>query len=731
MDPVTYCKIRGMEIITCWIEHPVRSLDQTYTYLSSQHVLPGCRVRVPFGHREVIGFVETSQESDETKEQVEARLGMKLKEISAVIDQEPLITEELHDLALWMKDQTLSTTIACFQTMLPGKVKPSSSASKAVVEKWVKLSEETVNLTPKQLEAYLFVKSNGEMKYSDLRKQYPNQAHALIEKNALTVFEKEKTAEKKAVVKHSSPLPLTELQKKAINEIRNTGDAVYLIRGVTGSGKTEIYLQLAAEALAKGKQVLILVPEIALTPQMIDRVSSRFGEDLAIYHSGLNAQQKYEQYRLVTSGRARIVVGTRSAVFLPFQKLGLIVMDEEHDASYKQENQPGYHARDVAIWRGKYHSCKVILGSATPSLESYARAIKHVYHLIVMNERINGTRPKVTVVSMKENLKKGGSFILSEELKRKIGERLDHHKQVILLLNRRGYNTQLRCKSCNEVIHCPHCDLAMSWHKDVRMLKCHTCGTEMRLPRRCPKCGSTAGFAMFGYGTQKLEDEVRRSFPQAKILRMDADTTSRKDAHEKILSAFGRHEADILLGTQMIAKGLDYPDVTLVGVVNGDEGLNRTDFRSTETTFDLLMQAGGRSGRGDDAGEVVFQVFDPDHYAVQCAVKGDYDTFFRYEMRFRHAGQYPPYTYLISLTAVGKYQNQVDRLALAMKNEITGNFKTIGVISLLKIQDQIRDRVILKGKDLDEMRQAVRSFLNHTDLDLKGLRIDVNPMVLD
>ena len=720
-----------MEIITCWIEHPVRSLDRTFTYLSQQPVAPGCRIRVPFGRREVIGFTESCKHTAETEEQIEKRLGMKLKYITGVIDREPLITEELHDLALWMRDQTLSTTISCFQAMLPGKVKPSGTSSKAVVEKWVKLSDNTVNLTPKQLEAYLLVQKMGEMKYSELRKNYPNQAHALIEKKALCVFEKEKTAEQKTVVKHSSPLPLTPLQKKAFDEIQHTDDPVYLIRGVTGSGKTEIYLQLAAEALKKGKQVLILVPEISLTPQMIERVSSRFGADLAIYHSGLNSQEKYEQYRLVKTGKARVVVGTRSAVFLPFQNLGLIVMDEEHDSSYKQENQPGYHARDVAIWRGKYHACKVVLGSATPSLESYARAIKNVYHLIVLNQRINGTRPKVTVVSMKDNLKKGGSFILSEELKQKISERLRQQKQVILLLNRRGYNTQLRCKSCNEVIRCPHCDIAMSWHRDVRMLKCHTCGTEMRLPHRCPKCGSTAGFAAFGYGTQKLEDEVRKAFPTARILRMDADTTSRKDSHEKILSAFGRHEADILLGTQMIAKGLDYPDVTLVGVVNGDEGLNRTDFRSTETTFDLLMQAGGRSGRGDDAGEVVYQVFDPDHYAVQCAVRNDYETFFRYEMRFRHAGQYPPYTYLISLTVAGRDQRQIDRVALALKNEITGNFKTIGVISLLKIQDQVRDRVLLKGKDPDEMREAVRVFLKNTKLDVKGLRIDVNPMVLD
>jgi primosomal protein N' (replication factor Y) len=406
-------------------------------------------------------------------------------------------------------------------------------------------------------------------------------------------------------------------------------------------------------------------------------------------------------------------------------------MDEEQDASYKQENQPAYHCRDIAIWRGRYHHCKVLLGSATPSLDTYARALRKVYHLISMPERINQSMPKVSIVSMKDSIRKGESFILSEELKQKIHERLVKKEQVILLLNRRGYNTQLRCRKCGEIITCPHCDLAMSWHRDVGKLKCHTCGTEMYKPHQCAKCGSTEGFITLGYGTERLEQEVQECFVGVKTLRMDADTTSRKDSHEKILAAFGRHEADILLGTQMIAKGLDYPNVTLVGVINGDEGLKRTDFRSCETTFDLLMQAGGRSGRGNADGEVVYQVFDPDHYAIQCAAKQDYISFFNYEMRFRKAGQYPPYTYLIALTVSGTDQKIVDRLAMHMKEEIQGDFKTIGVVSLLKIKDRVRNRIILKGRNLDEMRHAVQYFIDHTDADLKGLRIDVNPMVLD
>jgi primosomal protein N' (replication factor Y) len=717
-----------MIIIECWIENPVRSLDRTFTYLSHEEAQPGARVSVPFGNRERIGFVEKCYTVEMNQEQLEKKEGYSLKYVTKVIDHESLITDELHDLALWMRTQTLSTAISCFTCMLPGKVKPAGKVKHIVQERYVRLSDEEVSLTPKQLEAYMLVKQKGKMKYAELRQLYPNQASVLIQKNAVISYEEERKAEDRQYAPDSSPLPLTDLQQKAIDEIRSSNDEVYLLRGVTGSGKTEIYLQLAAEQLSKGKQVLILVPEIGLTPQMIQRVSSRFHKGLAIYHSGLNDQEKYEQYKMVKEGQASIVVGTRSAVFLPFQNLGLIVMDEEHDASYKQDSQPCYHTRDIAIYRGRYHHCKVILGSATPSLESYARGLKNVYHLIEMKERINRSMPSVTIVPMRDSISRGESFILSDVLKQKIQERLSRHEQVILLLNRRGYHSLLRCRSCGEVIACPHCDLAMSWHKDIHKLKCHTCGTEMMLPKVCPSCGSDKGFASFGFGTERLEQEVHESFPDACILRMDADTTSRKNSHAEILDSFGKGKADILLGTQMIAKGLDYPNVTLVGVINGDEGLARTDYRSCEMTFDLLMQAGGRSGRGSESGEAVYQVFDPNHYAVESAAHQDYEEFFRHEMQFRHAGQYPPYTYLIALTFTGTDRRKAENAALTVKNALYGNFKTIGPVSLLKIKDMCRERILLKGRNLDEMRNAVLEMEAAEKADLKGLRIDVNPM---
>ena len=722
-----------MKILECWIEHPVRSLDRTFTYLCDEEVEPGSRVQIVFNRRTMIGFVDTVTETDETKEQIEKRLGYHVNMVQKVIDHESLLTPELHDLALQMKEDTVSTAIACFMCMLPAKLKPSGKIRSVVKEKWVSLSDHEVSLTSsKQLEAYTYIRDHQPIRYHDVRELYPNVIRRLVEKGAVKIEEKDREARSNAHAAHASDIQLTQRQKEVIAEIESSDDPVYLLRGVTGAGKTEVYLQLASKALAAGRQVLLLVPEISLTPQMIERVSSRFGSELAIYHSGLNDQEKYEQYRKVKSGKASIVVGTRSAVFLPFENLGLIVMDEEHDSSYKQDNQPAYHCRDIAIARGRYHHCKVILGSATPSLDSYARACKHVYHLVEMNERINQSMPAVSIVDMKEEAKNGHDLVLSEPLKEKMKDRLSHHERIILMLNRRGYNTQMRCRSCGEVITCPHCDFAMSWHRAQGVLKCHTCGYEQKIPKACPKCGSTAGFITYGFGTERLEAEVEEMFPGVSVMRMDADTTTQKNAHEKMLKDFAEGKAQILLGTQMIAKGLDFSDVTLVGIINGDNGLARTDFRSCEVTFDLLMQAAGRSGRGEKKGEVVFQVFNPDHYAVKDAAAQDYLSFFREEMKFRHIGQYPPYTYLISLVVRDKNERRVNEAADWLFASLNGSYRKIGVIALSRMNDCYRSRIILKGKNLEEMRKDVRDLLAKDTRNYRNMiLVDVNPMVLD
>ena len=721
-----------MYLLDCYIEHPVRSIDQTFTYYSEEPAVPGVRVMVSFNHRSVLGFVEQAAETDETPQEAGARLGCEIKPVDQILDQEPLITEELADLAKQMKQDTLSTMISCYQVMLPSKVKPKTTSQHIIEEKWIRLTDAEVSLTPKELEAYCFLRDSGPMKYAELRQKYPNQARALVTKEAAETYSMEKEA---ASVKTGIVTVGPELnaeQQAAVAEIEAGSDTVYLLHGQTGSGKTEVYLRLASHALEQGKQVLILVPEIALTPQMISRVSERFGEELAIYHSGLNPQEKYEQYRMVRSGRASVVVGTRSAVFLPFRSLGLIVMDEEHDPSYKQDSQPAYHCRDAAIFRAEYHHCKLVLGSATPSLETYARALKNVYHLVTLKSRVNNTLPEVTIVPLRNAMKQGQSYIITDVLAQKLDETLRQGKQAILLLNRRGYHTMLRCRSCKEPLKCRHCDITLSYHHATKTMVCHSCGASFPIPRECPSCHSREGFATYGFGTEKLEQEVKDRFPSARVLRMDADTTSVKNGHEKILNAFGNHEADILVGTQMIAKGLDYPDVTLVGILNGDEGLSRTDYRSCEVTFDLLMQAAGRSGRADTKGEVVLQVFDPDHYAVVAAARQDYELFFRMEMKYRHAAMQPPYTYLISLTVSSRQEEACETAAHAMLQGLQGPFRTIGVIPLPRRRDSFRNRLILKGQNLDAMREAVRSlFETMPDLRKKDIRIDVNPMTLE
>lgn len=720
-----------MVIVEVFVEHPVRAIDQVFTYTYDSLLVKGTRVQVDFNFRFLVGFVVNSYELTEPLEDYEKRVGYKLKSIIQVYDQESLLNDELYALADYMKDITLSTTISCYQVMLPTVLKPKTTEEKIVYEKWVVPSGKEISLTPKQLEAYEYVLSQKEMRYTDLRKKYSTHAKKLVDLGALNIIEKEKNNPLQLDVPKSIPLALTEEQQAVKDEFLQSKDSVFLLRGVTGAGKTEVYLQMAEEILKQNKQVLILVPEISLTPQMIERVASRFGKQLAIYHSRLNNQQKYEQYQLVKNKQASIVVGTRSAVFLPFDDLGLIIMDEEHDASYKQDKQPSYHCRDIAIWRGKYHNCKVLLGSATPSLESYARALKKVYHLLVLDHRINQSIPETHIVSMQKSLKNSRQEILSNELVEKIQDRLDKNEQVILLLNRRGYHHVSRCVDCNEPIKCPHCDLAMSYHFRERKLMCHTCGTTMNIPKECPNCHSKKGFTSFGYGTEKLYEVVQSTFPNARLLRMDADTTTKKDSHEKILKAFGNHEADILVGTQMIAKGLDFASVTLVGILNGDEGLNRTDFRSCEVTFDLLMQASGRSGRSDKKGEVILQVFNPDHYAVTSSASQDYETFFKNEMKFRHMGEYPPYSYFISLTTYAPSEKKAEDIAIWLKNNLKGNFKTIGVVKLLKIKDQYRYRVLLKGKDLNEMRTVIRNLLDSGDNKKMNIHIDVNPMVID
>jgi len=478
----------------------------------------------------------------------------------------------------------------------------------------------------------------------------------------------------------------------------------------------------------------MLVPEISLTPQMVHRFKSRFGEDVAVLHSGLSNNEKYDEWRKIERGEAHVVVGARSSVFAPIENLGIIIIDEEHETSYKQEETPRYHARDVAIWRAQYHDCPVILGSATPSLESRARALKNVYTLLELTERANKKAlPEVNVIDMREEMTKGNRSNFSIELQQNIKDRIQKGEQSVLLLNRRGFSSFVMCRDCGFVLECPNCDISQTLHMDTKTMKCHYCGHEEAIPKICPNCESPS-IRYYGTGTQKVEKELNELIPESNIIRMDVDTTKRKGAHEKLLSKFENKEANILLGTQMIAKGLDFPDVTLVGVLNADTSLSLPDFRSAERTFQLLTQVSGRAGRGEMDGNVIVQSFNPEHYAIQYAKKHDYDSFFKKEMHLRHISDYSPYYFLIrimvshesEITAAKKMGEIVD----SVKPALSKNAIILGPTprSIARTHNRYHFQTIIKYKDEGSLNERLHELLFSTQKDqTKGLFISIDP----
>lgn len=721
-----------MKLAHVFVEHPIMHLDHTFTYrCDGFHLQRGMRVMVPFGSTNIMGFVNEVVECN--KEEL-LQYEYEVKFITEVIDEEPLLNEELFALADWMARECIAPRISCFGCMLPAKLKPKKGKHHIKMETWVRYIKDNETCTKRQQEVLAEIKKEKQLLRSTYYQIYKTPGKKLIELGCVEIFEKEASASLAFLTTTPSLHTLTKEQENAIASVQEEGHKrVCLLHGATGSGKTEVFLRLASATIAQGKQVVILVPEISLTPQMVRRVQMRFGVNVAIYHSGLNAQEKYEQYQLVKQHKVQIVVGTRSAVFMPFDNLGLLILDEEHDTSFKQDRIPRYHCRDIAIQRGLYHKACVLLASATPSLESYARAHKGVYRLIEMPQRINGHFPDVQLVEMRKSVSKGENYMVSNTLLDAIYERLQRKEQVILLLNRRGYTPILRCISCGYVQMCPHCDCAMSYHKEEGQLKCHICNHTMKLPTHCPQCGSQT-WRYLGSGTQKLEEFVQLKFPQAKIIRMDADTTGKKNAHEHFLKDFGEHKADILVGTQMIAKGLDFENVTLVGIVNGDAMLNRSDYRSAELTYDLLAQACGRSGRGDKVGQVFIQVYDGSHYAIQSTLHHDYLNFFQNEMKYRHLANYPPYRYITSLVFSHKDSDVAQQSAQKAFEQLQHKqgIKVLGPSTLNKIKDETRVRILLKGKDEHLLNKYARDVYDEHTLTKQKARLDIDlaPMIL-
>ena len=508
----------------------------------------------------------------------------------------------------------------------------------------------------------------------------------------------------------------------------------FLLEGVTGSGKTEVYLHIIDKVLTLGKTAIVLVPDISLTPQMTNRFISRFGKQVAIMHSALSDGEKFDEWRKIKSGQARVVVGARSAIFVPIENIGAIIIDEEHEATYKQESNPRYHARDVALLRAKYHKAVLLMGSATPSIESRARASRGVYQFLQLTHRANPMAkiPKVEIVDFRDYVGQQEVSNFTPYLLEKIADRLEKNEQVVLMLNRRGYSSFIMCRDCGYVDECPNCDISLTLHMDTKTMNCHYCGFEKSIPHTCPNCHSRS-IRYYGTGTQKAYDELVEVFSQARILRMDVDTTRQKGAHQRILDKFGNHEADILLGTQMIAKGLDFPNVTLVGVLNADTSLNLPDFRSSERTFQLLTQVAGRAGRAEKEGEVLIQTYNPQHYAIQLAQKQDYEAFYAYEMGIRRQLAYPPYYFTVGLTLSHKDEQTVVRksfeLLQLLRQQLSDKIKILGPTPkpIARTHNLYHYQIIVKYRFEDNLENVLNQILDLTQLpENKDLRLVID-----
>lgn len=715
-------------IIGVLVELSNKNIDRVFDYSVPDCFLDkiklGIRVKVPFGKMELEGFVVEIKGSSDVE----------IKDILDVIDDEAILNSELLELGKKMQEATLATLISCYQIMLPkalkaknGQVinkkfdtyyylnkdivcygKPSASQEKIInlcMEKEFVLRKELVDISLSSLNTLIKKNILLEKKLEHYRLSYNEKIEAKKE--------------------------LTNDQKLVVDEVlANTGYFPYLLFGVTGSGKTEVYMELIEDSLNKGKTSIVLVPEISLTPQMVLRFQKRFGDNIAAIHSALSDGEKYDEWRRIVSGEAKIVIGARSAIFAPLNNIGMIIIDEEHSDSYKQDDSnPRYNAKDIALLRGKYHNCPVIMGSATPSLEVFARAKKGVFKLLELPNRINGkSLPKINIIDMNEMISKTkGHF--SPVLLEAINDRLLKNEQIILLLNRRGYSSFVTCKNCGYTFKCPNCDITLTYHKSSRTLRCHYCGYGTKVYDTCPECHEKS-INDLGVGTEKVEEELNKLFPESKILRMDFDTTSRKGMHEKMIKDFKNHEYDILLGTQIVSKGLDFDNVTLVGVINADTSLNIPDFRSSETTFSLLAQVAGRAGRSDKEGEVVIQTFNPEHYAIQYTKRHDYLGFYNKEMSIRRKLKYPPYYYICYVKISGKDNKYIYEESL----KITKLFhnKLINMIilgpspcTIFKLNNIYRYGIILKYKSDEGLREVLNKVIEHYK-DNRNIKIDVN-----
>lgn len=722
-----------MYLIDVIIEHPIRHLDTTFTYLSKEEIMVGVRVHVPFNQQKLVGYVKGCEYTSSSQSDLENRSGFKYRWISDVMDTFPLLNDELTKLCEYMAYSTFSPFISCLKTMLPPSLKPTSVAKKTekklkvvVYVKWIE------NLTPKQTCYLSELKKKKEEFLKDCTAG-KSILKALEEKGAISIEERVVLREVDSLLEiEHQEITLNASQQKVLTTLLNgKNDKPYLLFGVTGSGKTEVYLNAAKEVLKQGKQVLMLVPEIALTPKIVALFKDRFKDQVAILHSKLSDGQRYDEYLRILNNDVNIVVGARSAIFAPLNHIGLIIMDEEHDASYKQGNVPYYHTRDIALWRCRYHQAKLLLGSASPSIESYARAITNKYYLLELKNRATDVHlPTCEIVDMAKEAQTGNLTVFSKAFSDGLLEAINKGKQALILVNRRGYATYLLCKECGYIPKCPHCDVSLTYHKETQSLDCHYCGYHEPYQKECQSCHSE----MVGYkgvGTERMVELLSETFPTLQILRYDFDTTKNKAGHEKLLNQFEKHQANVLLGTQMIAKGLDFKDVTFVGVLDGDGALGIPDYRSSERTFQLLLQVAGRAGRHIEGGKVVIQTYNPYHYAILNGAKQDYLAFYSEEIKVRKMGYYPPYCYLMSILVSGYQDQEASQVASQIGNYLKSHVKDIEILGptpslITRLNNQYRYRILIKYRQSKELFKEVHELLKLCHQKVK-IEVDVNP----
>lgn len=713
-------------------------VDKIFTYKIPDKIIGelkiGHRIKVPFGlgNKSIDGFVLELYDK--------CNIG-RLKSVVEICDDFTMFTEQDVELIREMKQRYLCTYLECIKVMIPtGIIKGVKNKVKEVISLGIKLTDKF--LKEPYTSIYKIVEENdGIFSRAELSKEYnisTSSINTLMKHGFLT---KHSTIVHRVNTRKYLNYEKRELnyeQKQVVDCILNSLDKEFIIHGITGSGKTEIYMNLVSHMMSIDKESIVLVPEIALTPQMVERFKGRFGRDVAVFHSRLSDGERYDEWLRVKNQEVKVAIGARSAIFLPFSNLGIIIIDEEHENSYKSDSDPKYNAIEIGELKSKINNCKLVLGSATPSLETYYRATKGEVKLLTLKNRADGASlPEVNIVDMRQELIKNNKSMFSEELQYQIQRALESKEQIILFLNRRGFSTFISCRKCGYVFKCDNCDVSLTYHSNGNYLGCHYCGRSYPVKNICPKCGSKY-VKYFGVGTEKIQDEINNKFPHARVLRMDFDTTRKKDSYEDIYNKFKNGEADILVGTQMVTKGLDFKNVTVVGVIAADLSLNLPDFRAGEKTFQLITQVSGRAGRGKKKGTVIVQTYTPDNYSIRYSAENDYINFYKEEMKIRYDMNYPPFANIIAINLSSKDEalliKNIQKLGILLNSKLKNN-DMITILGpcpciLSKVKEFFRWQILIKGKFNINMAEEIKNIVYDT---LKGvyndirINLDINP----